>query len=513
VRCATETVPESSPPGVTLSESNAPLLTFEKAVERVMESLHASRDFEPHVWAANRQFNEWMNRSIADLHMMRTNTAYGPYPYAGVPWFSTVFGRDGIISALECLWFDPGMARGVLSYLAATQSNETIPEKDSQPGKILHEARGGEMAALGEVPYSRYYGSTDATPLFVILADAYLERSGDLEFTTSIWPNVQRALMWIDTHGDIDGDGFVEYARRTPRGLLNQGWKDSHDAVFHANGDVPDGPIALCEVQGYVYAARRAAATLARRLGDRTAADTLTAQAEEIRLAFEEKFWSDELGTYVFALDGEKRRCEVRTSNAGHCLWTGIASPERAARVAATLLDETSFSGWGIRTVASGIPRYNPMAYHNGSIWPHDNAIIAAGFARYGLMKEAEVVFNALYDASLFFDLHRLPELFCGFKRRPGESPTHYPVSCSPQTWASASVFMFLQSMFGLTVRGAESEVVFARPALPAFLPEVRLTGLRVGDGRLDLQLNRHEYDVSVNVLERDGDIRVVVMK
>ena len=513
VRCATEAVPESSPPGVALSESNAPLLSFEKAVEKVTHALHATRDFEPDVTTSNRQFNEWMGRSIADLHMMRTDTAYGPYPYAGVPWFSTVFGRDGIISALECLWFDPAMARGVLAYLAATQATDEIPEKDSQPGKILHEARGGEMSALGEVPFSRYYGSTDATPLFIILADAYLERTGDLEFAKGIWPNVQRALTWIDTHGDIDGDGFVEYARRTKRGLLNQGWKDSHDAVFHANGELAEGPIALCEVQGYVYAARRAAANLAQRLGETGTADRLTTQAEDIRKAFEETFWSEELGTYVFALDGDKRPCEIRTSNAGHCLWVGIASAERAARVASTLLEPASFSGWGIRTVASGIRRYNPMAYHNGSIWPHDNALVAAGFARYGLMGEAETVFKAMYDASLFFALHRLPELFCGFRRRPGESPTQYPVSCSPQTWASASVFLLQASMVGLRIDGAKSEVVFATPTLPAFLPEVRLTGLRVGAGRVDLELIRHERDVGVNVLERDSDIRVVVMK
>lgn len=513
VRCATETVPESSPPGVALSESNAPLLTFEKAVEHVTTAMHLARDLEPEVWTSNRQFNEWMNRSVADLHMMSTDTAYGPYPYAGVPWFSTVFGRDGIISALECLWFDPVIARGVLAYLSATQADDEVPEKDSQPGKILHEARGGEMAALGEVPFSRYYGSTDATPLFVILADAYQQRTGDTEFTGSIWPHVLRAMTWIDTYGDVDGDGFVEYARRTKRGLVNQGWKDSSDSVFHANGELAEGPIALCEVQGYVYAARRAAANLARSMGDGGMADRFSAQAEEIRRAFEQTFWSEDLGTYVLALDGEKRPCEVRSSNAGHCLWAGIASPDRAARVAANLLDATSFSGWGIRTVASGTRRYNPMAYHNGSIWPHDNALIAAGFARYGLMKEAETVFSSLYDASLFFDLHRLPELFCGFRRRPGESPTHYPVSCSPQTWASASVFLFLEAMFGLKVSGANSEVEFSRPTLPAFLPEVRLTGLRVGSGRVDLQLSRHERDVSVNVLERDGDIRVVVTK
>jgi glycogen debranching enzyme len=487
--------------------------SFDDARAEAEAALERHQNGACRVRSSDMQFDAWVRRAESDLHMMTSDTPAGSYPYAGVPWFNTPFGRDGILTALECLWLRPDLARGVLSYLASTQATATVPEEDAEPGKILHETRNGEMAVLKEMPFGRYYGSIDATPLFVLLAGAYHERTGDLDFAGSLWPNVEAALAWIDRDGDRDGDGFVEYQRRTPAGLLHQGWKDGDDAISHADGSPAEGPIALCEVQGYVYAARRAAASVARALGRREQADDLAQEAEALRERFEAAFWCEELGTYALALDGAKRPCRVRSSNAGHCLFTGIASPARAARVARGLMSPGSFTGWGVRTLDAGAARFNPMAYHNGSVWPHDNALVACGFARYGMQELATRVLTGLFEAGTHFDLHRMPELFCGFAREAGEGPTLYPVACAPQAWAAASVFMLLQSCLGLWVSGAGRRVGFARPQLPAFLREVRISNLAVAGAAVDLLLVRHEGDVGVNVLRRDGDVEVIVAK
>lgn len=459
----------------------------------------------------NGQFDQLVKRATSDLHMMTTVLPTGPFPYAGVPWFNTPFGRDGIITAFECLWLNPSLALGVLRYLAATQAITVVPEQDAEPGKILHETRKGEMAALKEMPFERYYGSVDATPLFVVLAGAYYQRTGDRCLIEDLWPNIEAALRWIDDYGDSDGDGFIEYSRRADTGLLHQGWKDSDDAVFHADGSLACGPIAMCEVQGYAYGAWKAGATLAQALALTDESARYAARAERLRQRFEQAFWCEDLSTYVLALDGDKRPCRVRTSNAGQCLFSGIASADRALRVARTLLQPESFSGWGIRTVAASEERYNPMGYHVGSVWPHDNALIASGLARYGLSTEVARIFTGLFEAALHFDLNRVPELFCGFPREAGQGPILYPVACAPQAWSAASVFLMLQSCLGLKIHARESRVSFIRPFLPAFLSGVRIMNLRVGDASADLHVVRHADDVTVNVLRRAGDIDVGV--
>jgi glycogen debranching enzyme len=401
----------------------------------------------------------------------------------------------------------------VLAYLAGTQANEVVPEQDAEPGKILHETRSGEMATLGEMPFGRYYGSVDATPLFVILAGAYFERSGDRQCVETVWPNVEAALQWLDRYGDRDGDGFVEYERQSTNGLIHQGWKDSDDAIFHADGSLAHGPIALCEVQGHVYAARRAAATLAAELGHSDRSAELMSQAESLRVRFEQAFWCEELSTYAVALDSDKRPCRVRTSNAGQCLFSGIASPERARRVARTLLAPDSFSGWGVRTLSASERRYNPMGYHTGAVWPYDNALIAWGLSRYALGEKALEIFSGQFEAGTYFDLHRMPELFCGFAQEPGEGPVLYPVACAPQAWSAASVFLLLQACLGLEINGSEAKIYFNRPQLPASLGELRIHNLEVAGATVDLALVRHEQDVGVNVLRREGDVQIMVVK
>lgn len=499
--------------GFETDEVAGEVFDFETAAGHAKKTFEGRRLCCASIESSSGRFDEWVDRSATDLQMMITQTPEGPYPYAGVPWFSTPFGRDGIITAYETLWLDPSIARGVLSYLALTQATEHDRENDAEPGKIIHEVRSGEMAALGEVPFARYYGSVDSTPLFVMLAGAYWHRTGDQRLIESLWPNLERALTWIDRHGDRDGDGLVEYERRSLRGLTSQGWKDSFDSTSHQNGELATGAIALCEVQGYVYAARRGAAEIARALGHHDRAAELEGQAEELRERFERLFWCEDLGTYAIALDGEKRPCRVRSSNAGHCLFTGIASPDHARRVVDTLLDDRSFSGWGVRTLDAREVRYNPISYHNGSIWPHDNALLAVGMARYGHKDACARVFAAMFDASAQFDLHRMPELYCGFKQRPDEGPTLYPVACAPQAWAAGAVFLTLQACLGLEADATRCRLVFDRPMLPAKLDRIVLRDLRVRDACVDVVIDNYGHDVGVHIDRREGDLEVVVIK
>ncbi|HEY1383700.1 MAG TPA: amylo-alpha-1,6-glucosidase [Dongiaceae bacterium] len=483
---------------------------FVTAMRDARRALRRSSGRAASIMSSSDIFNEAVRRAVSDLYMLITDTEEGPYPYAGIPWFSTVFGRDGLITAFETLWFDPAIARGVLRYLAANQATTVDPVADAEPGKILHEVRHGEMAELGEVPFRRYYGSIDSTPLFVMLAGAYLQRTCDLATMQELWPNIEAALAWMDQYGDRDGDGFLEYGRRNDQGLINQGWKDSYDSVFHADGALAVGPIALVEVQAYAYGALCGAARIARALGRAARAVTLEAKAQALRLALDRCFFDEELGTYVLALDGAKQPCRVRTSNAGHVLFAGAASPERAASVAKALMATTAFSGWGVRTVDSREARYNPMSYHNGSVWPHDNAMIAAGLARYGFRYESARIFEGLFAASINMDLRRLPELFCGFPRQRHSAPTAYPVACVPQAWATAAVVSLVQSVLGLGFEFDPPRIAFSQPMVPDFLEKIELRKLALGDGSADVALQRNGGEAAVHLLSRRGNIRVL---
>jgi glycogen debranching enzyme len=491
-------------------QNQPPAASFLRGLIQARRELISSTAPAAAIQLSNTVYNEIVCGALADLRMLMTATPDGRYPYAGIPWYSTTFGRDGIITAMQLLWYDPSIAKGVLKRLARFQSTGTNPASDAEPGKILHEMRSGEMAALGEVPFGLYYGSVDSTPLFVLLAGLYVQRTGDEEFLKEIWPHVERALDWMDGPGDPDGDGFLEYSRATGQGLQNQGWKDSYDSIFHQDGGLAEGAVALVEVQGYAYAARIAAADCARRLRHRAQAEALLKQAERLRLKFEEAFWCEDLQTYALALDGKKRPCRVRTSNAAHALFTGIMSPERARLVADGILRPSFNSGWGVRTVASGEVRYNPMSYHNGSIWPHDNAMIASGLARYGFTKGLQPIFTGLMQAAAYMEGRRLPELFCGFPRRRSRGPTLYPVACAPQAWASGAVFQLLQAILGLEYDLPANAITLRNPSVPVAVGEITIRNLTLGGSSISFAVRPHaDGTVSLRVLGSSGNIKI----
>jgi glycogen debranching enzyme len=452
----------------------------------------------------------WFEQSRADLGLLTSEMATGPYPFAGIPWFSTPFGRDGILTAWQLLWLDPTLAKGVLTYLAARQATTASAFLDSQPGKIMHETRGGEMAALEEIPYGLYYGGVDTTPLFVALAGAYLQRTDDVALIGALWPALTRAIGWVGGAGDSNGDGLIDYQRGAETGLANQGWKDSEDSVFHADGRYPIGPVALVEVQGYAYAAYQAMARMAERL-DEPGAEGWNAAAEAMRRRVEERFWMDDTGYYGIAIDGEGALCTPLASNAGHLLFTGLPSSERAAAVTKRLLSERFDSGWGLRTLATGTARFNPMSYHNGSVWPHDTSLCVAGMARYGERKGPARVMSDLFRASQFFGL-RMPELLCGFQRRAGEPPIAYPVTCMPQAWAAGSVLLMLQACLGLSIDAAQREIRVVRPTLPHGIDNLCVDHLGVGEATVHLVFQQLDGQTTVSPTEgSDPSIAVVL--
>ncbi|MEI2417506.1 amylo-alpha-1,6-glucosidase [Orrella sp. JC864] len=485
--------------------------TFRRAAAQAWLAMRRRRRRGAAVRASGRLFQAWLDRARGDIALLTTELPTGPYPYAGIPWFSTPFGRDAVITALQMLWLDPALARGVLAYLAEHQAREQSAFRDAEPGKIMHETRKGEMSALGELPFARYYGGVDTTPLFIILAAAYLRRTGDADLVARIRPALWQAAQWLDENAARSPLGLVTYARAQATGLANQGWKDSHDSVFHADGTGADGPIALVEVQGYAYRAWLDMAELAQRAGQPEAARRWREQARRLRATVEARFWLPEQSYYALAVDGLGRACRVRASNAGHLLYCGLPSAERAKSLIAGLCSRGLYSGWGIRTLATEAARYDPMSYHNGSVWPHDVALCALGMSRYGERAAVARLLQAMFEAAAHFSM-RLPELFCGLPRAAAEAPVRYPVACLPQAWASGAAYMLLQASLGLDIRaqdpasGRPGSILIERPQLPVGMDRLEIRRLAVGGHAVNLVFQRTSGQVVVWTDTPPGD-------
>ncbi len=446
-------------------------------------------------------FDASLLRAVDDLRSLYVSSEGESVISAGVPWYSTVFGRDSIITSMETLAVNPAIAIDTLRYLARHQGTRVNAYTEEEPGKILHELRRGEMARSGEIPHVPYYGTIDATPLWLILLDETWRWTGDSNLVRELLPNARRALEWIDKYGDRDGDGFVEYASTNERGLANQGWKDSGDGVPYPDGRLPKGPIALIEVQAYVYDAKLRAATLFDAMGEPDTAERLRRESRELRQRVMEKFWLDDARTLALALDGDKHPIPTVTSNPGHALWCRIVDDERAPSIVDSLLGPDMFCGWGIRTLSSRHPVFNPMSYHNGSVWPHDNALAVMGMSHYGLGARALPVIAAMHDAAAGAEFNRLPELFCGMARDGESQPVLYPVSCSPQSWASGTLFLMLQAVLGILPDAPGGSLHIRNPVLPDFLQELTINNLSVGSARVALHFARRANGTHRNLL------------
>jgi glycogen debranching enzyme len=451
-------------------------------------------------------FDDALSRATVDLRSLYITAGGDRAISAGIPWYSTVFGRDSIITSIETLPLNPAIAVDTLRYLARRQGVRENSYTEEQPGRIMHELRRGELARSGEIPHLPYYGTIDATPLWLVLLHETWRWTGDFSLVQELLPNARRALEWIDRYGDLDGDGLVEYASTSARGLVNQGWKDSGDGVPFPDGRLPDPPIALIEVQGYVFDAKTRAAELFERAGDADTAVRLRIEAERMRAQVIDRFWLGDLGTFALALDGHKQPLPTVTSNAGHLLWSRLPDAQHASRVARALLGPDMSCGWGIRTLSARHPVFNPMSYHNGSVWPHDNALIVMGLSHYGLAADALPVVGATQDAAAAADLNRLPELYCGISRDGAAAPVSYPVSCSPQAWASGALFLMLQGMLGIFPDAPHRLLHIRNPVLPSHLQELTITNLAVGRARVSLHFARHATRTLVNVLAIESD-------
>ena len=466
----------------------------------------------PTVTTNDTLFNRFLARGVNDFAMLSTPTPHGYFPYAGIPWFACPFGRDGLLACLEFLPWFPEVVRGALTFLAAHQGTKVEPFTDEEPGKILHEFRTGELANLREIPYTPYYGSVDATPLFLMTLEKYIRWTNDIYLLRQLWPNAMAAARWLTMFGDKDGDSFIEYHKASAKGLGNQGWKDAWDSITHRDGRLATGPIALCEVQGYAFAAYRAMGYLAGRLGKSSEAEYWEDQATTLQAQFLQHFWWEEEQTVYLALDGTKEPCAVVSSNAGHCLWTGIVPDGYAQQIVRRLMRDDMYSGWGVRTLSTQTIRYNPMSYHNGSVWPHDTAIVGAGFAKHDGKNETRLLLQSLYNASQHHEGLRLPELYCGFAQHASYGPTRYPHACSPQAWAAGSPFLLLSGLLGLHPQAERQRLLLIKPVLPYGIDTMEIQGMKVRGENVHLRLTRVGDTVEIHT-ESDNYVEVQVLQ
>jgi glycogen debranching enzyme len=494
-----------------VGEAALPTKEFDAAVHELRRSYEDWERGCTQIRTDNELFDQLLTRGLRDLRALYTKMDGDGIIAAGIPWFVAPFGRDTLITSHQLLMVNPQPARESLRILAAKQGTERDDWADEEPGKILHEIRKGELAGSGYIPHTPYYGSVDSTPWFLILLAQYFRWTGDVGFVQEMVPAIDRALTWIDEYGDLDGDGFVEYSSRSKRGLRNQGWKDSWDSVVHADGRLAEPPIALVEVQGYVYMAKQRIGDVFASIGNRDRAVRLREEATVLRKRFNDAFWMEDEQYFAGALDGDKRHVRTVMSNPGHALYCDIVDREKAEHVAKRLFQPDMFSGWGIRTMSKGAAAYNPMSYHNGSVWPHDNALIAAGLKRYGYVTTTNRVATAMFDAAIHSDYMRLPELFCGFTRRTPSRPVQYPVACSPQAWAAGAPFLLLQAMLGVSALAHENLLTVNKPHLPRWLNQVELRNLRVGNSTLSLIFRREGETTGFSLIAKEGDVRVVM--
>lgn len=484
---------------------------FDSAVRDLRRAYEEWGDQCTDIWTDNELFNSVVERGQSDLRALISPTPYGPMIEGGIPWFVAPFGRDSIIASMQTLAINPGLAKTTLRWLGKLQGKKVDPWRDEEPGKIAHEFRRGELAQLGTIPHSPYYGSVDTTALYLMLASEYFKWTNDLELLAELRENIEAGLSWIDKYGDRDGDGFIEYERQSPKGLQNQGWKDSHDAVTHLNGEAAEGPIALIEVQGYAYAALRGLVPIFEAWGDKKRAREVEKKAESLKNRINELYWMEDQGYFAMALDGDKNQVKTVTSNPGHCLWTGAVADDKSEAMVRRLLQPDMFSGWGIRTLSKSSKNYNPMSYHNGTVWPHDNGIIVAGLKRYGFLENAGVVARGLFETATHTAYYRLPELFCGFARRGNNWPVSYPVACSPTAWSAGSMFHILTSLLGLVPDAPNGTLMVNRPSMPKWLDKVRLRNLRLGASKIAVSFVREESVTGFSVIKKEGELRIIM--